>query len=185
MSAGSLQVVNSYITLAATPALRGVHQTGGILEFTNCYFTSGQTQPFMLLENMSDGALQINNCYFNYAGGAQISLGGNANNNSIQVSNCRFQAQNGAFQLLGAAAGTNKIQLSNNIIETANVGYSHPIVDVYGSNRVYMTGNRLNDGRGNFIHIEKDNPNWISGNIGYGWTYLLPKNGIGFYSNNI
>ena len=185
MSAGSLQVVNSYITLAGTPALRGVHQTGGILQFTNCYFISGQTQPFMLLENMSGGALQIDNCYFNYAGGAQVSLGGNADANSIQISNSRFQAQSGAFQLLGAAAGTNKIHLSNNVIETANVGYASPIVDVYGANRVYMTGNRVNDGRGNFIHIQNDNPNWISGNIGYGWTYLLPKNGVGFYSNNI
>jgi hypothetical protein len=185
MSAGSLQVVNSYITLAGSPALRGVHQTGGILQFTNCYFTSGQTQPFMLLENMSGGALQIDNCYFNYAGGAQISLGGNANANSIQISNCRFQAQSGAFQLLGAAAGTNKIHLSNNVIETANVGYSQPIVDVYGANRVYMTGNRVNDGRGNFIHIQNDNPNWISGNIGYGWTYLFPSAKIGFYSNNV
>lgn len=185
MSAGSLQVVNSYITLAGSPALRGVHQTGGILQFTNCYFISGQTQPFMLLENMSGGALQIDNCYFNYAGGAQVSLGGNADANSIQISNSRFQAQSGAFQLLGAAAGTNKIHLSNNVIETANVGYASPIVDVYGANRVYMTGNRVNDGRGNFIHIQNDNPNWISGNIGYGWTYLLPKNGVGFYSNNI
>ena len=87
--------------------------------------------------------------------------------------------------MLGAAAGTNKIHLSNNIIETANVNYTQPIVDVYGANRVYMTGNRVNDGRGNFIHIQNDNPNWISGNIGYGWTYLLPKNGVGFYSNNI
>jgi hypothetical protein len=185
ISAGSLQVVNSYITLAGNPALRGVHQTGGILQFTNCYFTSGQTQPFMLLENMSGGALQIDNCYFNYAGGAQISLGGNANANSIQISNCRFQAQTGAFQLLGAAAGTNKIHLSNNVIETANVGYTQPIVDVYGANRVYMTGNRVNDGHGNFIHIQNDNPNWISGNIGYGWTYLFPSAKIGFYSNNI
>ena len=185
MSAGSLQVVNSYITLAATPALRGVHQTGGILQFTNCYFTSGQTQPFMLMENMSGGALQIDNCYFNYAGGAQISVGGNTNSNSIQVSNCRFQAQNGRFQLLGAAPGTNKIHLTNNIIETANAGYPQPIVDVYGNNVVYMTGNRLNDGHGNFIHVEKDNANWISGNIGLGWTYLLPKNGTGFYSNNL
>ena len=185
ISAGSLQVVNSYITLAGNPALRGVHQTGGILQFTNCYFTSGQTQPFMLLENMSGGALQIDNCYFNYAGGAQISLGGNADANSIQISNSRFQAQTGAFQLLGAAAGTNKIHLSNNVIETANVGYTQPIVDVYGANRVYMTGNRVNDGHGNFIHIQNDNPNWISGNIGYGWTYLFPSAKIGFYSNNI
>jgi len=185
MSAGSLQVVNSYITLASTPTLRGVHQTGGILQFTNCYFTSGQTQPFMLLENMSGGALQIDNCYFNYAGGAQVSLGGNANANSIQISNSRFQAQSGAFQLLGAAAGTNKIHLSNNVIETANVGYTQPIVDVYGANRVYMTGNRVNDGRGNFIHIQNDNPNWISGNIAYGWTYLFPSAKIGFYSNNV
>lgn len=185
ISAGSLQVVNSYITLAGSPALRGVHQTGGILQFTNCYFTSGQTQPFMLLENMSGGALQIDNCYFNYAGGAQISLGGNADANSIQISNSRFQAQTGAFQLLGAAAGTNKIHLSNNVIETANVGYTQPIVDVYGANRVYMTGNRVNDGHGNFIHIQNDNPNWISGNIGYGWTYLFPSAKIGFYSNNI
>lgn len=185
MSAGSLQVVNSYITLAGTPTLRGVHQTGGILQFTNCYFTSGQTQPFILMENMDGSALQIDNCYFNYAGGAQISLGGNANNNSIQVSNSRFQAQSGAFQLLGAAPGTNKIHLSNNIIETANVGYAQPIVDVYGGNRVYMTGNRLNDGHGNFIHIQNDNPNWVSGNIGVGWTYLFPQAKVGFYSNNL
>ena len=185
MSAGSLQMVNSYITLANTPALRGVHQTGGILQFTNCYFTSGQTQPFILLENMSNGALQIDNCYFNYATGAQISVGGNASNNTIQVSNSRFQAQSGAFQLLGAAPGTNKIHLSNNIIETANVGYAQPIVNVLGGNRVYMSGNRLNDGFANFVHVEQDNPNWVSGNIGYGWKYLLPKNGIGFYSNNV
>jgi hypothetical protein len=185
MAAGSLQVVNSYITLANSPALRGVHQTGGILQFANCYFTSGQTQPFMLLENMSGGALQIDNCYFNYAGGAQVSLGGNANANSIQISNSRFQAQSGKFQLLGATAGTNKIHLSNNVIETANVEYSSPIVDVYGANRVYMTGNRVNDGHGNFIHIQNDNPNWISGNIAYGWTYLFPAAKIGFYSNNI
>lgn len=185
MSAGSLQVVNSYITLAGTPALRGVHQTGGILQFTNCYFTSGQTQPFILLENMDGGALQIDNCYFNYAGGAQISIGGNATNNSIQVSNSRFQAQNGRFQLLGAAPGTNKIHLTNNIIETANAGYPQPIVDVYGNNVVYMTGNRLNDGHSTFIHIEKDNANWVSGNVGLGWTYLFPPAKIGFYSNNI
>ena len=185
MSAGSLQVVNSYITLAPTPALRGVHLTGGALQFTNCYFTSGQTQPFMLMENMTGGALQVDNCYFNYAGGAQISLGGNANNNSIQVSNCRFQAQSGKFQLLGAAAGTNKIHLSNNVIETAAVSYSQPIVDVYGANRVYMTGNRVNDGSGNFVHIQNDNPNWVSGNIAPGWTYLMPRNGAGFYSNNL
>lgn len=185
MSAGSLQVNNSYITLANTPALRGVHQTGGILQFTNCYFTSGQTQPFILLENMSNGALQIDNCYFNYSGGAQISVGGNASNNTIQVSNSRFQAQSGAFQLLGAAPGTNKIHLSNNIIETANVGYAQPIVNVLGDNRLYMSGNRLNDGFANFVHVEKDSPNWVSGNIGYGWKYLLPKNGVGFYSNNV
>lgn len=185
MSAGSLQVVNSYITLANTPALRGVHQTGGVLQFTNCYFTSGQTQPFMLLENMSNGALQIDNCYFNYATGAQISVGGNASNNTIQISNSRFQAQSGAFQLLGAAPGTNKIHLSNNIIETSNVGYAQPIVNVLGDNRLYMSGNRLNDGFSNFVHVEQDNPNWVSGNIGYGWKYLLPKNNIGFYSNNV
>lgn len=185
ISAGSLQVVNSYITLAATPTLRGVHQTGGVLQFTNCYFTSGQTQPFMLLENMSNGALQIDNCYFNYAGGPQVSVGGNTNNNSIQISNSKFQAQSGAFQLLGAAAGTNKIHLSNNVIETINTSYEHPIVDVYGGNRVYMTGNRLNDGFGNFVHIQSDNPNWISGNIGYGWKYLFPSGKLGFYANNI
>jgi hypothetical protein len=185
MSAGSLQVVNSYITLAPTPALRGVHLTGGALQFTNCYFTSGQTQPFMLMENMTGGALQVDNCYFNYAGGAQISLGGNANYNSIQVSNCRFQAQNGRFQLLGAADGTNNIHLVNNVIETANVGYAQPIVDIYGDNRVYMTGNRVHDGHSNFVHIQNDNPNWVSGNIAPGWTYLLPSNGAGFYSNNI
>lgn len=185
MSAGSLQVVNSYITLANTPALRGVHQTGGVLQFTNCYFTSGQTQPFILMENMSGGALQIDNCYFNYATGAQISVGGNASNNTVQVSNSRFQAQNGGFQLLGAAPGTNKIHLSNNVIDTANVGYAQPIVNVLGDNRLYMSGNRVNDGFANFVHVEKDNPNWVSGNIGYGWKYLLPKNGVGFYSNNI
>jgi hypothetical protein len=185
MSAGSLQVVNSYITLAGSPSLRAVHQTGGLLQFTNCYFTSGQTQPLMLLENMSDGALQIDNCTFNYAGGAQFSIGGNMSNNSIQVSNCRFKAQTGSFQLLGAASGTNKIHLSNNIIETANIGYNQPIVLVTGENRVYMTGNRVNDGRGTFIYIEKDNPNWVSGNIGEGWTYVFPSTRLGFYSNNL
>jgi hypothetical protein len=185
MSAGSLQIANSYITLANTPTLRGVHQTGGNLQFTNCYFTSSQTQPFMLMENMTGGALQIDNCYFNCASSAQISLGGNASNNSLQVSNCKFQAQTGAFQLLGAAAGTNKIHLSNNIIETAPIQYNQPIIIVLGSNRVYMTGNRVNDGFGNFIVIEQDNPNWISGNIAHGWTYSMPRNGTGFYLNNI
>ena len=185
MSAGSLQVVNSYITLAGSPALRGVHQTGGILQFDNCYFTSGQSQPFMLMENMSDGALQIDNCYFNFAGGAQFSIGGNMSNNSIQVSNCRFQAQTKSFQLLGAAPGTNKIHLTNNIIETANIRYNQPIVLVTGENRVYMTGNRVNDGHGTFIYIEYDNPNWISGNIGEGWNYVFPTGRLGFYANNL
>jgi hypothetical protein len=185
MSAGSLQVANSYITLAGTPTLRGVHQTGGNLQFTNCYFTSGQTQPFMLMENMTGGALQVDNCTFNYAGGAQFSIGGNMSNNSVQVSNCKFQAQTSAFQLLGAASGTNDIHLSNNIIETANIKYRQPIIDVLGDNRVYMTGNRLNDGQGVFMSIHNDNPNWVSGNIGYGWTYLFPSAKIGFYANNI
>lgn len=185
MSAGTLQVANSYITLAGSPTLRGVHQTGGNLQFTNCYFTSGQTQPFMLMENMSDGALQIDNCTFNYAGGAQFSIGGNMNNNSIQVSNSKFKAHTSAFQLIGAASGTNAIHLSNNIIETANIGYRQPIIDVLGDNRVYMTGNRLNDGQGVFMSIHNDNPNWVSGNIGYGWTYLFPSAKIGFYANNI
>ena len=185
MSGGSLQIVNSYITLAGTPTLRAVHQTGGFLQFTNCYFTSSQSQPLMLMENMSGGALQIDNCYFNYPCGAQFSIGGNMDNNSIQVSNCRFQAQTGSFQLLGAAPGTNKIHLSNNIIETENIKYTHPIVDVMGDNRVYMTGNRVNDGQGTFIHIENDNPNWVSGNIGEGWSYEFPWAWKGFYSNNL
>lgn len=185
MSAGSLQVANSYITLAGTPTLRGVHQTGGNLQFTNCYFTSGQTQPFMLVENMTNGALQVDNCTFNYAGGAQFSIGGNMSNNSIQVSNCKFQAQTSAFQLLGAAPGTNKIHLSNNIIETINVKYNQPIVLVTGKNRVYMNGNRVNDGSGTFIYITDDNPNWISGNIGEGWTYVFPTAKNGFYLNNL
>jgi hypothetical protein len=185
MSAGSLQMVNSYITLAGTPSLRAIHQSGGMLQLTNCYFTSGQTQPLMLLENMSDGALQIDNCYFNYAGGAQISIGGNMSNNSIQVSNCCFQAQTGAFQLLGAAPGTNKIHLSNNVIETANVKYSQPIIILMGANRAYMTGNRVNDGNGTFICIQDDNPNWISGNIGNGWSNDFPVARHGFYSNNL
>jgi hypothetical protein len=185
MSAGSLQIANSYITLAGTPTLRGVHQTGGNLQFTNCYFASAQTQPFILMENMSDGSLQIDNCNFNYAGGTQFSIGGNMSNNSIQVSNCKFQAQTSSFQLLGAAVGTNKIHLSNNIIETASISYAQPIVNVLGANRVYMTGNRVNDGRGSFISIQSDNPNWISGNIGRGWTYSFPWAKIGFYANNI
>ena len=185
MSAGSLQIANSYITLANTPTLRGVHQTGGNLQFTNCYFASAQTQPFILMENMSDGSLQIDNCNFNYAGGTQFSIGGNMSNNSIQVSNCKFQAQTSSFQLLGAAVGTNKIHLSNNIIETASISYAQPIVNVLGANRVYMTGNRVNDGRGSFISIQSDNPNWISGNIGRGWTYSFPWAKIGFYANNI
>ena len=185
MSAGSLQMVNSYITLAGTPALRAVHQTGGFLQLTNCYFTSGQSQPLMLLENMSDGALQIDNCYFNYPSGAQFSIGGNMDNNSIQVSNCRFQAQTGAFQLLGAAPGTNKIHLSNNIIDTTNTKYTQPIVDVMGSNRVYIAGNRVNDGSGTFICVQDDNPNWVSGNIGAGWSYAFPSGNVGFYANNL
>tara|TARA_R110000822_G_scaffold107968_2_gene237316 strand:+ start:7060 stop:8343 length:1284 start_codon:yes stop_codon:yes gene_type:complete len=185
MSAGSLQVANSYITLANTPTLRGVHQTGGNLQFTNCYFTSSQTQPFMLMENMTGGALQIDNCFFNCASSAQFSVGGNMSNNSIQVSNCKFQAQTNAFQLLSAAPGTNKIHMSNNIIETAPIPYSQPIVLVTGSNRVYMTGNRVNDGSGTFIYITDDSPNWISGNIGEGWTYVFPTVKNGFYSNNL
>jgi hypothetical protein len=185
MSAGSLQIANSYITLAGTPTLRGVHQTGGNLQFANCYFASAQTQPFMLMENMSDGSLQIDNCNFNCAGSAQFSVGGNMSNNSIQVSNCKFQAQTSAFQLLGAADGTNVIHLSNNIIETAPIQYNQPIVLVTGSNRVYMTGNRVNDGSGAFIYITNDNPNWVSGNIGHGWTYVFPSAKIGFYQNNI
>ena len=185
MSAGSLQVANSYITLAGTPTLRGVHQTGGNLQFTNCYFTSGQSQPFILMENMTGGALQVDNCYFNLAGSAQISVGGNMTNNSVQVSNCKFQAQTSAFQLIGAAAGTNKIHLANNIIETAQIPYNQPIIIVLGQNRVYMTGNRVNDGYGNFIVVEQDNPNWVSGNIGEGWTYVFPTAKNGFYSNNL
>lgn len=185
MSAGSLQVANSYITLAGSPTLRGVHQTGGNLQFTNCYFTSGQTQPLMLMENMANGALQVDNCTFNYPSGAQFSIGGNMDNNSIQVSNCKFQAQTSAFQLLGAAPGTNKIHLSNNIIETENITYPQPIVDVMGDNRVYISGNRVNDGRGTFICVQDDNPNWVSGNIGEGWSYDFPLAWKGFYSNNI
>jgi hypothetical protein len=54
-----------------------------------------------------------------------------------------------------------------------------------GDNRVYMTGNRVNDGQGTFIHIEDDNPNWVSGNIGEGWSYKFPWAWKGFYSNNL
>lgn len=185
ISGGSLQMTNSYITLAGNPVLRGVHQTGGTIQFSNCYFTSGQSQPFMLMENMSDGGLQVDNCAFNFASGAQFSIGGNMSNNSIQVSNCRFKAQTGAFQLLGAAPGTNKIHLTNNIIETANIGYNQPLVLVTGANRVYMTGNRVNDGSGTFVYIEQDNLNWISGNIGEGWNYVFPTAKNGFYANNL
>jgi hypothetical protein len=87
--------------------------------------------------------------------------------------------------LIGAASGTNKIHLSNNIIETAPIQYNQPIIIVLGSNRVYMTGNRVNDGFGNFIVVEQDNPNWVSGNIGEGWTYVFPTAKNGFYSNNL
>jgi len=185
MSAGFLQIANSYITLADSPTLRGVHQTGGILQFTNCYFASSQSLPFILMENMTGGSLQVDNSYFNCASSTQFSIGGNMTNNSVQVSNCKFQAQTVAFQLVGAASGTNKIHLANNIIETAQIPYNQPIIIVLGRNQVYMTGNRVNNGSGQFIVIEQDSPNWVSGNIAPGWTYTFPPAKVGFYSNNL
>jgi len=192
MSAGSLQAVNSYITMEGGNPLQGVLQTGGFLQFSNCYFASAQSQPFMLLENMTGGSLQIDNSYFNFNNGTQISVGGNMAIDSIQVNNCRFEAQSANFQLIGVAASSNpnNIHCTNNVMQTQpNITYKNPIINILSGNRAYLSGNRVLDkgtGSSTFIAIAQDNFNWVSGNIAPGWNYSFPSTGkTGFYANNL
>jgi len=192
ISAGSIQVVNSYITMQGGNPLQGVLQTGGFAQFSNCYLASAQTQPFILLENMTGGSFQIDNSYFNFNNGTQISVGGNMAIDSIQVNNCRFEAQSSNFQLIGVAASSNpnNIHCTNNVMQTQpNITYKNPIINILSGNRAYLSGNRVLDkgtGTSTFIAIAQDNFNWVSGNIAPGWNYSFPSTGkTGFYANNL
>ena len=192
MAGGSLQVVNSYITLEPAPALQGVMLTGGFAQFSNCYFATSQNTAFMLMQNMSGGSLQVDNCYFNTAATCAISVGGNTSINSVQVSNCRVEGQTPDFQFLvsaPAAGAANNIHLSNNVLQTAaNMDYHGPIIHIGEGNRAYISGNRVLDkgtGNGIFITIPQDNFHMVTGNMAPGWPYGTPGGPTGFYGNNI
>lgn len=192
MSAGSVQATNCYITLAGTPSLQGIMQTGGFLQLANCYLSSGQTQPLILLQNMSEGSLQIDNSYFNAPNCTQISVGGGMSGNSIQVSNTKFQGQGSGFRMATVAApsgANNYLHCTNNILRTQpHVAYGSPLIEVLAGNRVHLSGNRVMDkgaNPGTFIRIANDDFHWVSGNIAPGWGYGFPTARTGFYSSNL
>ncbi|UOF80255.1 tail spike protein [Caudoviricetes sp.] len=193
--AGSLQVVNSYITNANGGGYYGIQANAGnqFTQFTNCLFFAGPANGTpMITFGGSTSTLTLTNCYFNnyINGGPIIYMNSSASNSTFSMSDCSFNfgSANGLC-VWSEGAQQQKVHLVNNYINTQpNTSYSGPMFQFQGGCRVYMTGNRANDKGSNaatFIQNNADNFSWISGNIAPGWTNNFVGSGTGYYANNL
>jgi hypothetical protein len=191
--AGSLQVVNSYITNAASGGYSAIYVNANnqFTQFTNCEFFAGPSNGFSMINfNGTDASLTLTNCYFNNYINAQPMIYITGTRAFFSMSDCTFNfgGANG-FCVWSEGAQEERVHLVNNYINTqANTAYSGPMFQFQPGCRVYMTGNRVNDKGANaatFIQNNADNYSWISGNISPGWTNNFIGSGTGYYANNL
>jgi hypothetical protein len=191
--AGSLQVVNSYITNAASGGYSAIYVNANnqFTQFTNCEFFAGPSNGGSMINfNGTDASLTLTNCYFNNYCNAQPMIYVTGTRAFFSMSDCTFNfgGANG-FCVWSEGAQEERVHLVNNYINTqANTAYSGPMFQFQPGCRVYMTGNRVNDKGANaatFIQNNADNYSWISGNISPGWTNNFIGSGTGYYANNL
>jgi hypothetical protein len=191
--AGSLQVVNSYITNAASGGYSAIYVNANnqFTQFTNCEFFAGPSNGGSMINfNGTDASLTLTNCYFNNYINAQPMIYITGTRAFFSMSDCTFNfgGANG-FCVWSEGAQEERVHLVNNYINTqANTAYSGPMFQFQPGCRVYMTGNRVNDKGANaatFIQNNADNYSWISGNISPGWTNNFIGSGTGYYANNL
>jgi hypothetical protein len=191
--AGSLQVVNSYITNAASGGYSAIYVNANnqFTQFTNCEFFAGPSNGGSMINfNGADASLTLTNCYFNNYCNAQPMIYVTGTRAFFSMSDCTFNfgSANG-FCVWSEGAQQERVHLVNNYINTQpNTSYSGPMFQFQSGCRVYMTGNRVNDKGSNaatFISNNADNYSWISGNISPGWTNYFAGGGTGYYANNL
>jgi len=195
-TAGSLQVVNSYITNADGGGYYGYQISAGnqFAQFTNCEFFAGPSNSVAMVGiSGNTNSVTFTNCFFNnyINGGCYIYVDGAASNTTFSMSNCTFNfgSGNGAC-LFSEGASQQKVHLVNNYINTQpNTAYSVFAMFVFRTGcRVYMTGNRVNDKGSNpavFIENDADNYSCIFANISPGWNNAIITGPTGYYANNL
>jgi hypothetical protein len=194
-TAGTLQMSNSYITVAASPnGLSGFGMTGGRAMLSNMYFWTGSNIPMIKVEAAGGGSLSLNQGYFGSPinGVPFIQTVSTLSNFDLQIANTYFDIQQVDTYCLDAGAklaNGNIFQLTNNYVNTSpNKSYSNPMFKFGFGNRVSMSGNRAVDKGSNgstFISVASDDWNWISGNVAPGWTNSFPQANTGYYFNNL
>jgi hypothetical protein len=192
-AAGSLQVVNSYITNAESGGYYGYQVGAGnqFAEFTNVEFFAGPNngRPMCSIA-CPDTSVTFTSCYFNNYINAGPIIYVTGTRAFFSMSNCTFNfgSANGLC-VWSEGAQQERVHLVNNYINTqANTAYSGPMFQFQPGCRVYMTGNRCNDKGANaatFISNNADDYSWISGNISPGWSNFFAGGGTGYYSNNL
>lgn len=194
-ASGTLNVSNTILTLGGDRLGNAFLQTGGYAAFSNIRVLGGSTISPFQMQNSTGASLSINGCIGDLiaASGYFVSVASTALAPDMSISNCWFNMNSNSTSGLVLAqtpgGGTvGEIHIVNNIIKTTGgVTYTNPIIDIAAGNRAYVTGNRVSDkgaGGGTFINKSGDNYDWISGNMGPGWTITLPAPTVGFYSNN-
>ena len=192
-AAGSLQVVNSYITNAESGGYYGYQVGAGnqFAEFTNVEFFAGPNngRPMCSIA-CPDTSVTFTSCYFNNYINAGPIIYVTGTRAFFSMSNCTFNfgSANGLC-VWSEGAQQERVHLVNNYINTqANTAYSGPMFQFQPGCRVYMTGNRCNDKGANaatFISNNADDYSWISGNISPGWSNFFAGGSTGYYANNL
>jgi hypothetical protein len=192
-AAGSLQVVNSYITNAESGGYYGYQVGAGnqFAEFTNVEFFAGPNNGRPMCNiGCPNTSVTFTSCYFNNYINAQPIIYVTGTRAFFSMSNCTFNfgSANG-FCVWSEGAQQERVHLVNNYINNEpNVSYSGAMFQFQPGCRVYMTGNRANDKGANgalFISNNGDDYSWISGNISPGWANYFAGGGTGYYANNL
>lgn len=190
--AGTLQVVNSYITNTNGGGWWCIQENSnaGWSQFTNCLFFLGPANGVSPIKvSGTSSQVSFTNCHVSNYMSAQAVFYVNGDYNFVTVSDTTFDlgAANGFFAW--AVGNYNKLHLVNNYINAApNTAFTQPMIQTSNTNRSYITGNRINDKGTNaatFILVSNDDYNWVSGNIAPGWTNSFPAPTTGYYANNL
>jgi hypothetical protein len=190
--AGTLQVVNSYITNSNGGGWWCIQDNSNSswAQYTNCLFFLGPSNGVSAIKISGTGSQAVfTNCRISNYISAQAVFYVNGDSNFVAISDTVFDvgAANGFFAW--AVGSANKLHLVNNYINaTANTAFSQPMIQTVSGNRSYMTGNRINDkgtSAATFIQVATDDYNWVSGNISPGWTNSFPGGATGYYANNL
>ena len=163
MSAGTVQVSNSYFSIANN-SQSPIVQTGGVLLMSNTQiFNAGVSGANPAVNIFNTGTIfQWTNGYIDASGG----------NDMIEV-----QASSGAPQIT-----LTDIRVKKN----SDVAYTNPVF-LIAAGRATMSGNYISDkgaGAGTFIQVDADDYHNVTSNTAPGWAEVNAVIGSAIFANN-